>query len=375
VTTGVPRPDVAAVHPELGGRTGYEATLTLPRGTYQVCVDVTTAGRPMVTVACRWATVVAGRILGSLEVVQPRLGGASLQGWALQVGAGGSNKVHAYVDGRWAAELTADGARPDVAAVYPAEGAAHGFSGTLPVAAGSHQVCVYVISLLASEGNPLLGCGQVTVPSGAPVGNLEAVVGADGSAHLQGWAFDPDVDAPIDVHVYRNGAWAGLVRADAARGDVQRAYGLPSAAHGFTLDIGLPTGTQQVCAYGINQGSPATNPSLGCRTVGVPLGNPFGSLDSAGRSGSTARLAGWVIDPDTRGPATVHVYVDGRWGGAFVADAARADVGRAYPTLGAGHGYAVSVPVGPGVHTACVYAINTGVGTTNPLVACTQVAG
>ncbi|MGY4643128.1 N-acetylmuramoyl-L-alanine amidase [Cellulomonas sp. URHB0016] len=374
-STGVARPDVAAIHPELGGRTGYEVSLTLPRGGYQVCVDVTTAGRPTVTVACRWITVAAGRIVGNFEEVQPRIGGATVRGWALQVGAGGSNKVHAYLDGHWAAELSADGSRPDVAAAYPADGAAHGFSANLSVAAGSHEVCLYVISLLSSETNPLLGCRQVTVPSGAPVGHLEDVVGGDGSAHLVGWAFDPEVDAPIDVHVYRNGAWAGLVRAGVARGDVQRAYGLPSAAHGFTLDIGLPTGVQQVCAYGINQGTPATNPSLGCRTVGVPLGNPFGSLDVAGRSGGTARLVGWVIDPDTRGATAVHVYVDGRWGGAFVADQLRADVGRAYPTLAARHGFDVAVPVGSGPHTACVYAINSGVGSTNPLVGCASIAG
>ncbi|KGM01257.1 hypothetical protein Q760_02750 [Cellulomonas cellasea DSM 20118] len=376
-TTGVVRTDVAAAFPQYGNRAGFEASLELPRNTYQVCVDVTAPGRPAVTLGCGYATVMTGMVLGNVDLVTPRSGGATIQGWALQPGEQAPNKVHLYVDGAWGGQLTANVPRADVAAVYPAEGPNHGFAANLTLGEGPHDVCAYGISLRANETNPLLGCRRVVVPSRAPVGNLEAVVGSDGAARLIGWTFDPDTSDALDVHVYRGGAWAGSFVAGGNRPDVARAFGLTSAAHGLTADVALPPGQHAFCAYAINRGSVSPNPSLGCRTVGVPLGNPFGSLDivervTGGAAGET-RLRGWVIDPDTRAAAAVHVYVDGWMQGAYTAGAARADVGSAYPTLGAGHGYDVRLRLTGGTHNVCVYAINTGVGTTNPLVGCRTV--
>jgi hypothetical protein len=375
--TGVVRTDVAAVHPAYGSRSGFEANLDLPRGTYQVCVDVTTPGRPTVTLGCGGVTVQSGMVLGNLEQVTAQRGGASVRGWVLQPGQTASNKVHVYVDGAWAAQLTADVPRADVAAAYPAEGANHGFAAAVAIGAGAHDVCVYGISLRTSETNPLLGCRRVEVPTSAPVGHFEGVVPGAGSARLVGWTFDPETDAPLDVHLYRNGGWAGSVLADGTRTDVARAFGLAGAAHGFAVDVALPTGVQTFCTYAINQGTPATNPSLGCRAVGIAHGNPFGSLDStsqvAGAAAGETRLQGWVIDPDTRSAAAVHVYVDGRMVGASTAGARRDDVGAAYPTIGATHGYDLRVVLAPGTHTVCVYGINTGVGTTNPLLGCRAV--
>ena len=82
-------------------------------------------------------------------------------------------------------------------------------------------------------------------------------------------------------------------------------------------------------------------------------------------------LTGWAIDPDTAGPVTVHVYVNGAWGGAYVASALRPDVGAYYPGFGSAHGLSVSVPVPTGgTSTVCAYTINQGPGTTNPLLGC-----
>lgn len=372
---GLARPDVQAVYPAFGPRSGFEATLSLPSGSYQVCLDVFVPGRPMVTLGCGWATVSVGRILGNFEAATPQRSAVRVQGWVLQQGTGRSNDVHVYVDGRWGGSFAATGVRPDVGAAYPSEGSAHGFDAVVSVPGGRHEVCVYAISTVASVGNPLLRCRTVDVPSGTPTGYLEAVVDEGLTAGLRGWTFDPDTPDPVEVHVYTDGAWAGRFLADGTRPDVQRAYGLANAAHGIAASVPLPLGQHQVCAYAINVGPGTTNPSLGCRAVGVPLGMPFGSLDVVTREASGAiRVKGWLIDPDTRGAVSVHVYVGGRWGGAAVADTRRPDLVAPYPGFGADHGYDVTLPAPAGPTTVCVYGINVGVGATNPLVACRTVA-
>lgn len=100
--------------------------------------------------------------------------------------------------------------------------------------------------------------------------------------------------------------------------------------------------------------------------------NPIGSIDvvSATAPGQL-RVAGWALDPDTTGPIDVHIYVDGRLASAGPAQTTRTDIGRAYPLHGADHGYDVTLDGLPGgVRRVCVYAINAGRGTTNPMLTC-----
>jgi hypothetical protein len=68
-----------------------------------------------------------------------------------------------------------------------------------------------------------------------------------------------------------------------------------------------------------------------------------------------------VIDPDTAGAAAVHIY-EGNCctnpKGAFTAAVPRADVGNAWPYYGNDHGFDVFIPLSPGFHMLCAYAIN-----------------
>lgn len=102
-------------------------------------------------------------------------------------------------------------------------------------------------------------------------------------------------------------------------------------------------------------------------------GNPFGSLDQVRRLPGAASVAGWLIDPDTRGPARVHLYVDGQWAGEVLGDRDRPDVGAAYPGFGAAHGFSTTVNVGSGSRQLCAYAINEGPGDANPLLGCASL--
>jgi hypothetical protein len=119
-------------------------------------------------------------------------------------------------------------------------------------------VCAYGIN--AGPGaNRLLGC---TTPAGAtPIGNNEGIVATASGNHVKGWALDPDVAAPIKVHIYIDGAINSIVTADISRPDVGAAFPSYGDNHGF--DAAIPSGSHQVCAYGINDSGP-TNSLIGC---------------------------------------------------------------------------------------------------------------
>src|SRR5690606_37059477 len=137
----------------------------------------------------------------------------------------------------WKATVFANLERPDVKAAFPAQGTHHGFRGTLTLAAGSNQVCVYAIN--AGKGiNPLIKCTTVTVggattpaptppptTSGAiPRGDVnELTAVADGTVRVRGWVFDPDTASPIKADVWVDGAWKKTMLADQPRPDVKAA--------------------------------------------------------------------------------------------------------------------------------------------------------
>lgn len=104
-----------------------------------------------------------------------------------------------------------------------------------------------------------------------------------------------------------------------------------------------------------------------------PTGHmPIGHLDGVTGPVGESVVKGWALDPDTTAPIAVHVYVDGRAVRAVTADADRPDVATAFG-WGAAHGFATTFVIGgwsEGPHLICVYGINTGAGTGNPLLGC-----
>jgi hypothetical protein len=374
VAHAVDRWDVAAVYPAYGSRTGFEATLELPRGGHELCVRVLvdTNSFPWQLLGCEALTVVSGEVLGNVDDVVPHRGGVSIRGWALQGGEVAWISVHAYVDGTWAGAFVADQVRADVGAVHPQSGARHGYAAELALAEGVHHVCVYGISRHTDEPNPVLGCRSASVPRQLPVGNVDQLTGLDDRATLTGWAFDPDTDAPISVHVYLDGEWAGSMVASDPRADVADAYNLRTDTHGFSLELALPLGRHLFCVYAINVGFGATNPLLGCGSVGVSLGAPFGHLEYAGFFGIDGRfgVSGWVIDPDTRDPCALEVVLDGQPLEVAVLPRPRSDVDAAYPTLRGSHGFFAEMSMPRGLHTVCVSAENVGVGSGDAIIGC-----
>lgn len=197
------------------------------------------------------------------------------------------------------------------------------------------------------------------IPGDSPIGRVDGLRRVPGGLNVYGWALDPDLRDPIDVHVYV-GSTGVAARAGQPRGDVAGVFPGYGAAHGFSVDVPATEGTYDVCAYAIDVGA-GSNVLLQCQRVTVSS-TPIGRLDGTRYVPGGLELHGWALDPDTGAPIQVHAYV-GRSGVATTANVPRGDVGSAFPGYGADHGYAVVVPVAAeGEQGLCTYGINVGAG-------------
>jgi Domain of unknown function (DUF1906) len=201
---------------------------------------------------------------------------------------------------------------------------------------------------------------------GNPVGQFDSSGSGPSKVTANGWALDPDTSSPIIVQMYVDGRTNALVWAGLPRPDIATAYPAAGPNHGYSLTMSAAPGLHTVCLYAINTG-PGFSRSLGCRMVTAASSNPFGQLDavSAGPGAVTAR--GWAIDPDTSSPIIVQMYVDDRANALTWANQPRPDVGAVYPSAGPNHGYSLTMNTTRGLHKVCLYAINTGPGTSRPL--------
>ena len=372
LTADSARGDVGGAYPGWGGAHGFSGTVPAGPGDHQVCVYAINSGggsaNPMF--GCR---TVVGTPVGTIDTVaSTRSNTLTVTGWAIDPDVSAPIQVHLYVDGKGVATGTADGSRADLASAFPSSGAGHGYqidANGLP--AGPHEVCAFAINV-GSGTNAQLGCVTASVVASDPVGSVDVVSAGAGGVEVAGWAVDPDAAASIDVHLYVDGVRT-IIHAANTRLDVAAAFPPLGAAHGFDTFVGgLAPGPHTVCAYGINTG-PGTNALISCRSFTVPTGAPWGGLDAVTGAASMISVAGWAIDPDTKSPLTVHVYIDGKKAGETTASLDRGDVGRAFPVFGPAHGYEATfggVPGGP--HTVCTYGINVGAGT-NALAGCRTI--
>ena len=259
------RPDVGAAFPGWGDSHGFLVDIPVAEGPHSVCawaINQPVGYNPLL--GCSNVTVVNSSPIGFVDSVRATQSSVIVSGWALDRDVSGPIQVHVYIDAQ-ATGLVADGPRPDIAAAFPGQGPGHGFSAEIPTAAGTHRVCIYAINQPVST-NPTLGCTTVTVVNATPVGFLDQVTGSAGSVSLAGWALDADTTAPLQMHVYIDGQFAGAVPADGSRPDVGAAYPGQGALHGFSGAFAVPAGNHIVCAYAINQPA-GFNPTIGCRTV------------------------------------------------------------------------------------------------------------
>ena len=367
------RPDVAAAYPGVGAAHGFSASVPVAPGRHVVCPWVRNVGSGNdQLLGCRAVEVSGVTSVAPIGFVDEIVGTPSsvrVSGWTLDPDSTEPLTVQISIAGQ-VSTVTADVLRPDVAAAFPGQGAAHGFAVEIPAGAGSHQVCVTAINVPAGA-NTVLRCQVANVVNAPPFGFVDSAVSTASSILVSGWSIDPEAAGPVQMHLYLDGAFAGSVLADGSRPDVGRAYPGAGSSHGFSTELPAAEGVHRVCVYPINQPT-GYNPTIDCRTVTVSNAGPVGSVDQVVAVGSAIRVAGWTFDPDTSAALQVHVYVDDKFAGSGTADVERADVAAAFPGRGAGHGYSFDVASVSGTHQVCIYAINQPV-STNPRLGCVEI--
>jgi SpoIID/LytB domain protein len=304
------------------------------------------------------STLLFFKPMGAFDAVAVAPDGIRVQGWAAVQGLLNGGLVHVYVNGGFAGFGSGSQPRPDVAQVVPGVGPASGYNFVVPAAAANNTVCAYAVTP-SGNANVFLGCKDITVPVD-PFGSLDVVARTPDGLRVSGWALDPNSSQPIPVHVYVNGQPRAAFSADGNRPDVGAAFAGYGDHHGFDTTVPLGGTVNNVCAYAINAG-PGGNRLIACRTITTPV-DPFGTLDVATGTLTGIDVTGWAIDPDTRDPITVHVYVDGGFAAVVDAGGNRPDVGAAFSGYGNAHGYTASVAASPGRHQVCVYGLNVGTG-------------
>jgi hypothetical protein len=376
VTTTLPRPDVNNAF-GIGGNHGFALSGDLAFGSHQVCIVANNlAGQGVaIQLACKFLDFTnRAPVLGVETFAEQPDGSVLIGGWAYDPD-GSATALHVYDNGVGKAYSTTV-ARPDVQAAAPVAGSTAGFSISVGPLAGSHSVCLFAVDTVAPGNNRLVQCP--TFGYKAPVGRVDGVSeDASGGLAVSGWVYDPSLPTTsMDAHVYLDGRGVA-VHADQPRPDIAAAFPGAGSAHGFSTVIPTTAGTHSLCVFGYNIGIGGTNPILLCTTVTLTYQAPTGNVEliTSGGAGQ-ARVAGWSLDPSVpTAPLTMHVWVDGRPLQAVTANLPRPDLQRFYPTAGPNHGFDALVPIGPGRHQVCVFALNNGVPGANLLLRCGDVTG
>jgi YVTN family beta-propeller protein len=306
------------------------------------------------------ANVSTGPPFGTVDSLTADDGNLIVRGWAIDPDSMVPVTGQLSIDGKLT-PFTANQSRPDVAALYPNYGSAHGYSMTATLGPGAHNICIYAPDIAGSGETPggteTLGCKTVMVATGLPFGSLDVVTVTPGHFSVKGWAIDPDTASPVQVHAYIDSVGVALT-ANSSRTDVAAVFPGYGDNHGFSASLTTTPGQHQVCFFAIDTTNAARHTDLGCRTVTALSGLPNGSLDTVTATPGHFSVAGWAIDPDTPSTVQVHAYVDSI-GVALTADLTRPDVGVAFPNYGANHGFSASLATTPGQHQVCLFAIDT----------------
>lgn len=334
-------------------------------GTYQVQLDTDQNGASGLPFA-RWVST--ADILGNFEGVAVTPGGTVASGWAA-VSNGDTATVALVTDGSEVVRVLADQPRPDVGSVYPALGPNRGFSGISGMTVGRHLVCVW--GERAKLQSKLMGCRWFDNPPDEPFGNVDAASPQYGGLQISGWTIDRNTAASISARFYVDQGYGGDRTADRSRPDVASVYPAYGPDHGFSASLNTGPGNHNVCVNGLNAGPGSPEGFIRCVTASTITGPPIGNVDSLQVGTGSVTVQGWTFDPDVTRPISVHIYIDGAFGGAFTAAVSRPDLEGPFPFMGTAHGFKATVGASTaGRHTVCVYAINDGPPDVNPPLGC-----
>jgi hypothetical protein len=334
-----PSDAAATAFPAAGKNHGFSEVIPAKPGTYQVCaigtLETTSYG-------CRSVTVPFNEV-GSLDTVEPVLGGVNVSGWSLVQGSSASTYAWITIDGGGGAPIRANKPLAWVNQLFPGIGANHGFSGFIPVPAGKHTIC----AIGTSEQAPL-GCKEVTVPSSGAA-SLDSVTTSKLKISLSGWAVDRLSKTSTWLWVNVDGVGRPY-KVDKPLSWIDNYFPGVGPNHGFAIDIPASAGVHEVCVW-----HSFDNQSLGCRSVDVPSDGATAIDSVTGVKGGVA-IKGWSVDRTSTQTTYIWVKIDGNSGGPVKADKPLGWIDAYFPGVGPNHGIDAVVPAGAGAHQVCITA-------------------
>jgi hypothetical protein len=332
-----------------GGGHGFSVTHAVAQGRHTLCVVGTNVGTGAnKLIGCQSFTLDESPVGGLLALHQVP-SGIALSGWASDPDTSAPISVQVTVDGTLIGTATAS----STSTTHPGHTFVTQILNRINVP-GNRLVCVTGVNVSFGV-NRAVACQRIALNYNPTSGLDSAVQTRPGSGvTVTGWATDPDTASPLTVTITADGTLLGHVVAGGAGG--------AHPGHMFTASYPLGQGTHLICASAANALS-GTGPSpQSCRSVALNF-NPFGRFVISRAAGSTNLAgSGWAIDPNTVGPVTVVMTVDGPEVTRGAAGIARSDVAGAYPQFGANHGFALSSAATANEHKVCLTAINIALG-------------
>ena len=145
---------------------GIDVFLPLTAGSHTVCATAVNVGQGSDTsLGCRTATAIDHRPVGNVDSVVPQSDGARLLGWATDPDSSETVAVRILADGA-ATTVSADTAAIAALTTTGTTAASTGFDVLVPLAPGSHSICVIAVNIGAGADTDL-GCSTVVVPQPA----------------------------------------------------------------------------------------------------------------------------------------------------------------------------------------------------------------
>ena len=371
-SANLPRPDINSIL-GVAGQHGYSVSGAITRGANSVCVYVigVTQGGNNALMQCG---TVQGPVapIGSLDAVTVVGSQVYVAGWAIDRNAPSSSiAVHVYVNSTGRA-IDANKPRADVNSVMGVSGQ-HGYSTTVPLQAGSNQVCAYAIGV-AGNNNSLIGCRGVQY-------NPQAIQQQALPPEAAARAAVPSADASSSVAVTPfSAAVTGASPASSATvspappptsAPAPTSAAPTSAPAPTTVAPSIPT-TSAVPTAPSSTSAPVAVGSAPPSTVlttptAVPLAK--GGIDRLVVTGTTATLTGWVAGQVTSpGGTALRVTVNGVTHDVL-ADTMRGDVTQA-DLAAKPLGFTDAITLTKGSNEVCVYEIDSGGGISTAPLAC-----
>lgn len=388
ITANASRPDVGAVYPSAGPSHGFTATVPITKqGAYKACVfaiGTRVVGENNRLLECRSLQFGPSAPTGRFDAAAIHVAGSAAtlvaSGWSFDQGlVAYTNSVRVAItapSGRvTSTTVTAGNARADVARVFPAAGALHGFTSSFGITeTGRYSVCATSLGhgVLGSSSSPM-GCRTLVFGPSNPTGVLDGAAislsGATATLGYRGWALDGGLTSPsslVQIEVTAPGGilTTSTLTASDARADIAAAVLGAGSAHGFSGSVPITAvGTYRVCATAIGLSVfPDRRVPLGCRSVAFGPSAPLGSVDAVSRSGSVIVASGWAFDSalPTRSSEVIVEATgpNGTLSTRVAASSSRPDVAAVHRAAGPLHGFTATVPVSvAGSYSVCSFAL------------------